>query len=235
MNDKMPLKFIYLEKKKDKKFFIIILFFILIFIFFIITGCANLVPWKTKFFIGKWILPLQNTYFTIEFNKDSTFLTRGRRFCNYGTYNIMNLQKNSAIIKVNSISGEFNTSLLVLRYKEGLYIKWANYSQLWYSSKSEKGIMIIQTVSKNIQNIYELETWNHYYLISFSNLGKKEEDLIKELEKPDFIEENQNQKIFYYKNKGEDEFGNIFSYKFILLNGSVIKVESEISVKAIIN
>ncbi|HPC39177.1 MAG TPA: hypothetical protein PLF21_07685, partial [Exilispira sp.] len=80
-----------------------------------------------------------------------------------------------------------------------------------------------------------LETWNHYYLISFSNLGKKEEDLFKELEKPDFIEDNQNQKIFYYKNKGEDEFGNIFSYKFILLNGSVIKVESEISVKAIIN
>jgi hypothetical protein len=95
--------------------------------------------------------------------------------------------------------------------------------------------MIVQTASKNINNIYELETWDHYYLKSFAALNKKEEDLLKELEQPDFVKSDNNQKIYFYKTKGEDESGNIYSYKFYILNGLVIKVESEIAVKGIQN
>lgn len=226
----------FLRKKNNNNRKRILFFIILILIIFIInSGCANFPPWKTKFFIGKWILPVQNRYYTLEFNKDGTFVTRGRKFCNYGNYIIMNHQKNSALIKVNSMSNQFNTTLLILRYKEGLYIKWANFSQLWYSSKSDKGIMIVQTATKNINNIYELETWDHYYLSSFAALGKNEENLIKELEQPDFIKTENNQKIYFYKTKGEDESGNIYSYKFYILNSLVIKVESEITIKEIPN
>ena len=226
----------YLNKKIRNEKKRILLFIFLIFVIFIInTGCTNIIPWKTKFFIGKWILPVQNIYFTIEFNKDGTFITKGKKFCTYGNYIVLNHQKNSALIKLNSLSDQFNTTLLLLRYKEGLFIKWANFSQLWYSSKSEKGIMIVQTASKNINNIYELETWDHYYLKSFAALNKKEEDLLKELEQPDFVKSDNNQKIYFYKTKGEDESGNIYSYKFYILNGLVIKVESEIAVKGIQN
>ncbi|MFN3411816.1 MAG: hypothetical protein ACK4YF_06645 [Exilispira sp.] len=220
--------------KTDKNYMLIFLFLIFI-IFFLFESCVNMIPWKTKFFIGKWILPLNDTYYTIEFKKDGTFITRGRKFCNLGSYKIMNHEKNSALLKLNSVSENFNTTLLVLRYKEGLYIKLANYSRLWYSIKSEKGKLIIENATKNINNIYQLETWDHYYLISFPALNKKESDLLLELENPDFIENLKNQKIYYYKTKGEDENGNIYNYKFYILNGTVIRVESEISVKAILN
>lgn len=212
-----------------------ILILILILFFLSFEGCVNLIPWKTNFFLGKWILPLQDTYFTIVFNKDGTFLTRGRKFCNNGTYKVINHQKNSALLKVESISNQFNTTLLVLRYREGLYIKWASFSQLWYSAKSEKGILIIERVKDSIQNLYELETWDHYYLLSFTVLGKRESDLITELEKPDSIQNMGNEKIYFYENKGEDESGNIYSYKFYILNDVVIRVENELAIKKIKN
>lgn len=214
-----------------KKIIILILILLLI----LLESCANIIPWKTKFYIGKWILPVQNTYYTLEFFKDGTFKTRGRKFCNIGNYILMNHQKNSAIIKLNSASNLFNTTLLVLRYKEGLYIKWASYSQLWYSVKSEKGIRIIELVSKNLKDLYEIETWDHYYLMNFAALNKSEKDLLIELEEPDNINDLGNQKIYFYKNKGEDEYGNIYNYKFYILSDKVIKVESEISIRSIIN
>ncbi|GEM_PF-1963642 len=223
-----------MKKITRKSFYkFIIITFILFFIIF--EGCVNLLPWKTKFYLGKWILPIQNTYFTIEFFKDGTFITRGRKFCNYGTYIVMNHQKNSAVIKVNSTSGLLNTTLLVLRYKEGLYIKWASFSQLWYSIKSEKGIKIVELTTKNIQHIYELETWDHYYLMNFPALNKTKNDLLKELEEPDQIQNRLNEQIYIYNLKGEDEFGNIYSYRFFLINDTVTKVENEIAVKPIVN
>ena len=220
-----------LKFKRISRFLIIAL----ILFFIIFQSCGNLIPWKTKFFLGKWILPVQNTYFSIEFFKDGTFMTRGRKFCNIGNYMVMNHQRNSVLIKLNSVSNLFNTTLLILKYKEGLYIKWASYSQLWYSIKSDKGIKLIEQVTKNLQNIYEIETWDHYYLISFSALNKNKNDLLFELENPDEVQDKLNQQIFIYKNKGEDEFGNIYNYRFYLLNDVVIKVESEIAVKSIIN
>lgn len=220
--------------KIDRNYLFIFVFLTFI-IFFLFESCVNMIPWKTKFFIGKWILLLNDTYYTIEFKKDGTFVTRGRKFCNLGSYQILNHQKNSALLKLKSVSENFNTTLLVLRYKEGLYIKLANYSRLWYSIKSEKAKLIIENVKKNLNNIYQLETWDHYYLLSFPALNKKESDLILELENPDFIENLKSQKIYYYKTKGEDENGNIYSYKFYILSGAVIRVESEISVKTILN
>lgn len=209
----------------------ILLIFLIIFLTFFLFGCSNIFPFKTKFFIGKWILPLKNTYYTIEFKKDGTFITRGRKFCNIGTYIIMNHEKNSALVKINSVSNQFNTTLLVLRYKDALNIKWASYSQIWYSIKSDMGKKIIESTSKIIQNIYELETWDHYYLISFRVLGKKESDLLYELEKPDKIENYGNQKIYYYKTKGEDEEGNIYSYKFYLQDGIIVNIENFLEIK----
>ncbi len=164
--------------------------------------------------------------------KDGSFITRGRKFCNYGKYVVLNNEKNSALIKLNSASNLFNTTLLVLKYKHGLYIKWASYSQLWYSIKSEEGLRIIEKFKNNIQNIYEIETWDHYYLISFAALNKSKNDLILELEEPDQIQLLNNQEIFIYNTKGEDEYANIYNYRFYLLNDIIVKVESEIAVKS---
>ena len=215
---------------KKKNFAVIIIIMILLILF---SSCANFPPWKTKFFVGKWITPVDNTYFVLEIRKDGTFETKGRKFCNIGTYTILNHEGNSAILKLKSISGLYDVTLLAYRYREGILVKYREYSKMWYSVNTEKAKIIIEKATRYTQNLYELETWYHYYLISFPSLGKTDKDLLQELGKPDNKQSlNNTEQIWFYDKKGEDDYGNIYSYNFFLLENRVTKVEYMTSIKS---
>jgi len=104
---------------------------------------------------------------------------------------------------------------------------------MWYSVNTEKAKIIIEKATRYTQNLYELETWYHYYLISFPSLGKTDKDLLQELGKPDNKQSlNNTEQIWFYDKKGEDDYGNIYSYNFFLLENRVTKVEYMTSIKS---
>ena len=64
-------------------------------------------------------------------------------------------------------------------------------------------------------------------------LGKTDKDLLQELGKPDNKQSlNNTEQIWFYDKKGEDDYGNIYSYNFFLLENRVTKVEYMTSIKS---